>query len=791
LAEAPVVTCPPKPASTSNRDRKPRLTRARIAEILRACSRSLAAALVLHLAFAAAATAAPDSPETTLLRYALRPGDRLVYRERLERSSRGGRGDSTMQAAWTTTVLVLGGSPAAFVVGFERRRESAEMVRASGDHAKEDRAAFQERLARRPVVTAEANVFDERGRRLDPVRVDREWPGELLPAVQEIESLPEPPVSVGSEWKGSGLLGLAFRAEAWEDVAGERSLRAQGRSPDGRVVVRLWFSPALGALARLELDGRYTLLGQEIQERLSFELKERRRDEPIASWLGAPDERQAALEGLLLTDALPVPFPRVEELLSDAEAGVRRRALTLLWQRHRPPPPRESLAALLVDDDPRIRVLAVRMLEQSPVAAARGFLETALGDADSFVRDAALAWLRRRLTAERAVALRTPADAPWDALLEAPRPAGPLAPIVAAVRGGSDGADWRCEEEPDWTDRALLEQRASPQPPGVSLRAMTTGEFRGRPYVLRIPEDYRGDEPFPLLIHLAGGPGHALLGWSSAAEALLGTGYVVVAPHAAETWWSAESERLFAALLDETLASLNIDTSRVFLAGFSNGGTGAFRFATLFSDRLAAAVSLEGGGIFVHDGKPPLPAGVGGLPMLFVHGDRDDVIYPSLSTDTVAALKRALPGAAVELRILPGRGHDVVLGRDEGLTLGFIARHRRDPFPREVVFETDDLRSPRRYWIEVLEKRGGRARVEGRLADDGAIELRTRNVLRLRLLLRRELILPDKPVLIRLDGRDVATGLARTDCALLQRSWREGRDAFRAWSAEIVLTPGR
>lgn len=687
-------------------------------------------ALLLLLAFPGPGAAAPDPAEPVRLRYALRAGDRLVYRERMERSSRG---DSAVEALWTTRVLVLGGSPEGFVVGFERRRESAELVRTSrGDRGKEERAALQERLARRPPVTTEANVFDDRGRRLDPVRVDREWSSELLPALQEIAELPEAPVSLGSEWKGSGLLGLAFRAEAWEDVSGERCLRARGRSTDGRVSVRFWFSPALGALARLELEGRYAQVWQEVQERVTFELSERHRDEPLLSWLDSPDAREAALDGLMLTDKLSVPYPRVEALLAEKDAGTRRRALTLLWQRRRPPPPRELLAAPLADEDPRTRVLAARMLEEAEAA-------------------------------------------PSGARRGTPRP-----PVALE----------RCEAATEWPERVLLERRAAPQVPGASLRAMTTGEFRGRPYVLRIPEDYRGDEPFPLLVHLAGGPGYALLGWSSAAEALLATGYIVVAPHAVDTWWSEGSERLWAALLDEVFASLNVDPNRVFVAGFSNGGTGAFRFASLFSDRLAAAVSLEGGGIFVHEGKPALPGGVGALPLLFAHGDRDEVIDPRLSVDTVSALKKAVPGAPVELKILPGRGHDVVLGRDEGLTLGFLGRHRRDPFPREVVFEMDDLRAPRRYWIEVLEKRGGRARVEGRLAEDG-VELRTKNVARLRLLLRRELVPPEKPVRVRLDGREVASGLVPEDCALLQKTWKEARDPFRAWSGEVVLTPAR
>lgn len=699
-----------------------------------------AAAVLLSLAFPSGEAAAPGPVEPARLRYDLRAGDRLVYRERLERRSRGQDAESAIEAIWTTRVLVLGGSPAGFVVGFQRRRASAELLRASG-WTKEDRAAFQERLARRAVVTAEANVFDDRGRRLDPLRVDREWTSELLPTLQEIEGLPEAPASAGAEWKGSGPLGLTFHAEAWEEMAGETCLRARGRSTDGRVSVRLWFSPAAGALARIELEGRYAIVGQEIQERLTFELTERHRDETLDSWLGSPDERQAALEGLLMTDSLPVAFPRVEALLRDEDAGVRRRALTLLWQRRRAPPPRDVLAPLLADEDPRVRDLAVRMRDQAP---------------------------------------RPPA-----------RDAGPLAPIVAAIRRGAEPPEWRCQGDPGWAERALLEQRAASLPPGATLRAMTAGEFRGRPYVLRIPEDYRGDEPFPLLIHLAGGPGHALLGWNSAADAFLRTGYIVVSPDAVDTWWSAASERVFVALLDEVLTSLNVDPNRVFLTGFSNGGTGAFRFATLWPDRLAAAASLEGGGIFAHDGKPPLPGGAGKLPLLFVHGDRDQVLSPRLTIDTVVELERAIHGAAVETRILKGRGHDVVLGRDEGLTLAFFAGRRRDPFPRDLVFELDDLRAPRRYWAEVLEKRGGHARVEGHIAEDGRIELRTRNVTRLRLLLRRELLPLDKPVRVVLDGREVASSPVSEDCALLQRSWRETRDPFRAHSAEIVVVPGR
>jgi hypothetical protein len=161
------------------------------------------------------------------------------------------------------------------------------------------------------------------------------------------------------------------------------------------------------------------------------------------------------------------------------------------------------------------------------------------------------------------------------------------------------------------------------------------------------------------------------------------------------------------------------------------------------------------------------------------------------SRRSVDVLKRANRDGRVELRVLSGRGHDLVLGTDDGLTLAFLERHRRDPFPREVAFSLDDMRSPRRFWLEVLEKARGEARVEGRIADDGTITVNTKRVRRLRLLLRREL-LPETPELrVLVDGREAFRGVPVEDCALLQRSWHAARDPFRAHSIEIALEASR
>jgi hypothetical protein len=161
------------------------------------------------------------------------------------------------------------------------------------------------------------------------------------------------------------------------------------------------------------------------------------------------------------------------------------------------------------------------------------------------------------------------------------------------------------------------------------------------------------------------------------------------------------------------------------------------------------------------------------------------------SRESFEALRRENQDARVELHVLPGRGHDVMLGTDDGLTLAFLEQHRREPFPREVAFALDDLRSPRRYWLEVLEKKRGVARVEGRIGDDGVVTVKTKGVRRLRLLLRREVLPEASELLVVVNGREAFRGAPVEDCAMLQRSWHDTGDPFRAHSIEIPLNAVR
>ena len=172
----------------------------------------------------------------------------------------------------------------------------------------------------------------------------------------------------------------------------------------------------------------------------------------------------------------------------------------------------------------------------------------------------AVAW-RHRLPPPPADVLRRLASSPSPRVRRSPSrflaaPARPEAPddlvrLARAVRSDGELPAWTGPVEAGWGRQALLAQRAPGQVPGTTLRFMRTERFRGRPYVLHVPDDYRGDEPFPLVVVLGGGPGRAIPTAQTARATLEPRGELAVFPQANGMWWEDEPAAAFEALLAE------------------------------------------------------------------------------------------------------------------------------------------------------------------------------------------------------------------------------------------------
>ena len=152
---------------------------------------------------------------------------------------------------------------------------------------------------------------------------------------------------------------------------------------------------------------------------------------------------------------------------------------------------------------------------------------------------------------------------------------------------------------------------------------------------------------------------------------------IVVFPQAKRgtRWFYPQMQKLVMAELDRTIAEFSVDTTRLYLHGYSMGGTGSYRLAYKFPDRFAAVVIVAGrvepgvnytpDEIAVDRATNPvvansdpfsaLAAGLRKIPMWIFHGDADPTVPVDQSRRLVAALRSL--GAPLRYTELHGADH--------------------------------------------------------------------------------------------------------------------------------------
>ena len=210
------------------------------------------------------------------------------------------------------------------------------------------------------------------------------------------------------------------------------------------------------------------------------------------------------------------------------------------------------------------------------------------------------------------------------------------------------------------------EPRADPISHGLLARTIQVGNFE-RTYELYVPRSYDGQTALPLLLMLHGGGGTSQgarheTGWDKKAEA---AGFIAVFPQATRPdpekparfgsnspIWNDGSGRFHAgkrqvpdvafisALIDKLIEDYPVDQRRVFVTGFSNGASMAFRVGAELSDKVAAIAPVAGA-LWLEKIKLKRP-----LPLLYITGAKDTLNPLAGGVPRLARGRRGIGGAA-------------------------------------------------------------------------------------------------------------------------------------------------
>ncbi|MGQ0735242.1 MAG: prolyl oligopeptidase family serine peptidase [Acidobacteriota bacterium] len=200
-------------------------------------------------------------------------------------------------------------------------------------------------------------------------------------------------------------------------------------------------------------------------------------------------------------------------------------------------------------------------------------------------------------------------------------------------------------------------------------------------YQVFVPREYRPSTEWPVILSLHGAGERGSDGLLQTEVGLGGAirrhverypAIVVFPQRTAGDTWQGFGAKLALAALDASMAEFKGDPSRVYLAGLSMGGNGAWHLAFHNPEKFAALVVVCGfvterrggsgsgyaaiAGPSVADPFAEVAKRVATLPIWIFHGDADQAVPVEESRRMASALQAA--GANVQYSELPGVGHN-------------------------------------------------------------------------------------------------------------------------------------
>lgn len=280
-------------------------------------------------------------------------------------------------------------------------------------------------------------------------------------------------------------------------------------------------------------------------------------------------------------------------------------------------------------------------------------------------------------------------------------------------------------------------------------------------------------------------------------------------------WWQLSKQYAWEQLLRRALASGLIDPDRVYIFGISEGGYGSQRLASFYADYLAGAGPMAGG-----EPLKNAPAeNLRNVAFSLRTGARDFGFYREKLTRRTGAALDSLrnlygEGFVSSVELIPGAGH----GIDYTPTTPWLRRHVRNPYPKVVSWEDYDMDGRHRngFYNLRVDRRpdsGERTRYDmyicGNTVDltacdvtytttetdprwgialDFARSYAPATSGRVTIFLSDELVDLDRPVTVRVNGRELFSGMLQRRVENLRESCETFGDPRRLYPAAVQVS---
>ena len=344
--------------------------------------------------------------------------------------------------------------------------------------------------------------------------------------------------------------------------------------------------------------------------------------------------------------------------------------------------------------------------------------------------------------------------------------------------------------------------------------------------VLEVPDDYTPDRRWPLRVDLHGGVGRpAPTGDSPPARPLSNRipashGELVLHPraYAEAMWWTSAQVDNILQLVDRVKRAYNVDESRVYITGISDGATGVYFFAMRAATPWAACMPLNGHPLVLAnpdtgaDGEL-FSTNLANCPIQAVNGGRDP-LYPASSVQPLIDMFTR-GGIPITWHVYPEGRHEVSWWPQERPKYeAFLDAHPRAAHPETITWETERTDRYNRFrWlvidalgrrssdtalpdVNLFEANGSRQVLFSRGVASGRVDItrngnrfdaKSRGVAQLTLLLSPDVIDFSKPVTVVVNGATAFDGMVKKDPATLLAWAARDDDRTMLYGAQLKI----